>query len=252
MHAVGLPMFGARSMSGLTKDGDQLEFKASVTQIWAKTDSKTGRWHPLVCHMVETSAVASVLWDDVLAPGTRDVIADALGLPVDEARQWSLFLAGIHDLGKASPSFQCKWPPAVPTLRQLGYRFPNNVEPVPHGRATAIVLRRVLVERGVERRVANEIATLVGGHHGVFDSAVVLQQSSPQAVGEGLWEEARTWLLNWLAMQLNLSGLPTKRQLPGLTLLAGLTTVSDWIASSEEHFPYRPEPVGPHQEIGRA
>jgi CRISPR-associated endonuclease/helicase Cas3 len=240
-------MFGARSMSGLTKDGDQLEFKASVTQIWAKTDSKTGRWHPLVCHMVETSAVASVLWDDVLAPGTRDVIADALGLPVDEARQWSLFLAGVHDLGKASPSFQCKWAPAKPILQQLGYRFPANVVPVPHGRATALALAPMLLERGVDGRVANELARLVGGHHGVFDSAYVLQQASPQAVGDGMWKESRTWLFNWLALQLNLSGLPVKRQLPGLTLLAGLTTVSDWIASSEEHFPYRPEPVGPHQ-----
>ncbi len=229
------------------KDGDQLGFETSIARIWAKTDSKTGRWHPLLYHMVETSAVASVFWDDILAPGTRGVIADALGLPVDEARQWSLFLTGVHDLGKASPSFQCKWLPAKPALQQLGYRFPSHVEPVPHGRATAIVLRPMLVNRGIDRKVANELAKLVGGHHGVFDSAFVLQHSSPQAVGEGMWEESRTWLFNWLALQLNLSGLPTRRQLPGLTLLAGLTTVSDWIASSEMHFPYRLEPVGPRQ-----
>src|ERR1022692_2087876 len=106
MHAVGPPMGGARDINSFMNDGQQPEFKPSVTQIWAKTDSKTGQWHPLLCHMIETSAVASVLWDEILAPGTRDVIADALGLPVDEARQWSLFLAGVHDLGKASPSFQ--------------------------------------------------------------------------------------------------------------------------------------------------
>jgi len=197
--------------------------------------------------MAESSAVASVLWDEILAPVTRGVIADALGLPVDEARQWSLFLAGVHDLGKASPSFQCKWPPAVPILQQLGYRFPANVGPVPHGRASAIVLRALLPKLGVQRKVAYEIAKLVGGHHGVFDSALVLQNSSPQAVGEGLWEESRAWLLNWLAKQLNLSGSPTKCELPGLALLAGFITVSDWIASSEEHFPYRQELVeAPH------
>jgi CRISPR-associated endonuclease/helicase Cas3 len=228
-------------------DGQQPEFKPSVTQIWAKTDSKTGQWHPLLCHMIETSAVASVLWDEILAPGTRDVIADALGLPVDQARRWSLFLAGVHDLGKASPTFQRKWAPAISKLQQLGYRFPANVEPVPHGRATAIALGPMLVDRGIDRKVANELAKLVGGHHGVFDSAIILQSSSPQAVGEGMWKESRAWLFDWLALQLKLSGLPGKRQLPGLTLLAGLTTVSDWIASSEEHFPYRTEPVGPHQ-----
>ena len=117
--------------------------------------------------------------------------------------------------------------------------------PIPHGRVSSIALARILVKRGVERRVANEIARAVGGHHGVFDAASVLQQASPQAVGEGLWEESRMWIIDWLAKQLNLSGLPTKRELPGLTLLAGLTTVSDWIASSEEHFPYCPDPLGP-------
>ena len=43
---------------------------------------------------------------------------------------------------------------------------------------------------------------------------------------------------------LNLSGLPTKRDLPGFASLAGLITTSDWIASSEEHFPYCQEPAG--------
>lgn len=224
-------------------------FETSVTRIWAKADLSTGRWHPLLCHMVETTAVASVLWDEILAPGTRDVIASSLGLSVNDARRWSLFLAGIHDLGKASPSFQCKWDAARPILQQLGYRFPTNVLAVPHGRATAIVLRPMLVERGVHRVVAAELAKLVGGHHGVFDSASILQCSSPQAVGEGLWDESRKWLLNWLSLQLQLSGVPTKRQLPGLTLLAGLITVSDWIASSEEHFPYRTEPLGPPQDL---
>jgi len=195
--------------------------------------------------LIETSAVASVLWDEVLARCTQVVVADSLGLTIDEARSWVLFLVGAHDLGKATPSFQSKWEAAVPGLRDLGYRFPANVFPVPHGRATAIVLCPLLEERGVQAKVANEVAKLVGGHHGIFDSAAVLNNTSPQAVGEGQWDEARRWLIGWLAEQLGLSGLPRGRDLAGLTLLAGLTTVSDWIASSEEHFPYRP--VGAEQ-----
>ena len=232
-------------------DSDQRGVEASVTRIWAKTNSATGQWHPLLYHLVETSAVASVLWDEILAPSTCKVIADALGLPLDEARHWSLFLAGAHDLGKASPSFQSKWDPSVLPLKQLGYEFPINVMPVPHGRVSSIALAGILEKRGVERRVAKEIARAVGGHHGVFDTASVLQQAqaSPQAVGEGLWEESRTWIIDWLAKQHDLSGLPTRRELAGLTLLAGLTTISDWIASSEEHFPYRPEPRGPPEDL---
>jgi CRISPR-associated endonuclease/helicase Cas3 len=177
-------------------DSDQRHVEASVTRIWAKTNSGTCQWHPLLYHLVETSATASLLWDEILAPSTHKVIADALGLPLDEARQWSLFLVGAHDLGKASPSFQCKWAPSVLPLQQLGYRFPVNVMPIPHGRVSSIALARILEARGVERRVANEIARAVGGHHGVFDTASALQQSSPQAVGEGLWEESRKWIID--------------------------------------------------------
>jgi CRISPR-associated endonuclease/helicase Cas3 len=64
-----------------------------------------------------------------------------------------------------------------------------------------------------------------------------------------MWEESRTWIIDWLAKQHDLSGLPTKREIAGLTLLAGLTTVSDWIASSEEHFPYRADPLGPPEDL---
>src|ERR1017187_9360408 len=232
-------------------ESDQRGVEASVTRLWAKTNSATGQWHPLLYHLVETSAVASLLWDEILAPSTCRVIADALGLPLDEARQWSSFLIVAHDLGKESPSFQCKWDPSVLPLKQLGYRFRPNLMPVPHGRVSSIALAGILERRGVERRVANEVARAIGGHHGVFDTAAVIQEAkaSPQAVGEGLWEESRTWIIDWLARQHNLSGLPTKRELPGLTLLAGLTTVSDWIASSEEHFPYCPDPLGPHQGL---
>src|SRR5947207_13542475 len=98
---------------------DQSGVEASVTRIWAKTNSATGQWHPLLYHLIETSAVASLLWDEILAPSTCRVIADALGLPLDAARQWSLFLVGAHDLGKASPSFPGKLTQRVITLRRL-------------------------------------------------------------------------------------------------------------------------------------
>src|ERR1039457_4645166 len=194
-------------------DSDQRGVEASVTRIWAKTNSATGQWHPLLYHLVETSAVASLLWDEILAPSTCKVIADALGLPLDESRQWSLFLVGAHDLGKASPSFQCKWAPSVLPLQQLSYRFPVNVMPIPHGRVSSIALARILEKRGVERRVAKEIARAVGGHHGVFDTASVLQQASPQAVGLVMHGDADRIL------PISASGLRTAKLIKGARLL---------------------------------
>jgi hypothetical protein len=59
-------------------------------------------------------------------------------------------------------------------LQQLGYRFSSNVMAIPHGRVTSIELAKILEVRGVERRIAKELARSVGGHHGVFDTASVL------------------------------------------------------------------------------
>jgi CRISPR-associated endonuclease/helicase Cas3 len=209
-----------------------------VLALWAKRDKATNAWHPLLNHLVEVAAVASLLWDEVLAPNTRETIAKSLGLAVDEARGWSLWIAGLHDLGKASPCFQTKWPEYTECLKGLGYHFSRYPENVPHGRITSIVLGPSLMAHGLERKVAKELARLAGGHHGVFDGALTLGQSSPRAVGEGLWDKARNSIVEFLRSELQVCGVPTQRRLSGLTLIAGLTTVADWIASSEEHFPY--------------
>ena len=76
---------------------------------------------------------------------------------------------------------------------------------VPHGRATAIVLAPMLVQRGIPHRVASEIAKLVGGHHGVFDAAAVPRgtpktgqwgtpENRPTEVGRTLNRERRVTL----------------------------------------------------------
>jgi len=39
----------------------------------------------------------------------RKRMAAILGLSWEEARAWLLVLIACHDLGKACPSFQCKW-----------------------------------------------------------------------------------------------------------------------------------------------
>lgn len=80
----------------------------NIHLLWAKSDPATGRWHPLLLHLLDVAAVA----DGVLArepEATRTKMASVLGLAWIEARPWILLLIACHDLGKASPGFQCKW-----------------------------------------------------------------------------------------------------------------------------------------------
>ncbi|MEV5695845.1 CRISPR-associated endonuclease Cas3'' [Micromonospora globbae] len=74
-------------------------------QVWGK--SKHLRVpYPLLWHLIDTAAVAGVLWDRFLAPNQRRVIAEGLGTDVAHARSLMMFWAGLHDVGKATPGFQ--------------------------------------------------------------------------------------------------------------------------------------------------
>gem|GEM_PF-5433087 len=78
--------------------------------FWGKTSERQAnenpsarRYHPLLFHMLDVAAVAGLVWDHWLAPSIRKRIECALG---SAAKSQVVFLAGTHDLGKASPGFQ--------------------------------------------------------------------------------------------------------------------------------------------------
>ena len=83
-------------------------------QLWAKTNRDWTnqrcadcRYHPLLCHMLDVAAVAGLVWDQCLNPQLRKRLECS---PGTDARTQIVFLAGAHDLGKASPGFQKKVP----------------------------------------------------------------------------------------------------------------------------------------------
>jgi hypothetical protein len=101
----------------LNSKGTELQAALDMDLIWAKTGDD-GTWHPLVLHCLDVAAVAQALLERE-PDATRHGVARALGLPWTQARPWLLLLIAAHDLGKASPGFQCKWRnlTALPTPR---------------------------------------------------------------------------------------------------------------------------------------
>src|SRR5207249_4468273 len=82
--------------------------------FWAKTthdkDQFPNAYHPLLCHMIDVAVVALMMWEEVLPKAAKKRIARALGLPNDKvglelAGKMVAWIAGLHDLGKASPPF---------------------------------------------------------------------------------------------------------------------------------------------------
>ena len=219
--------------------------------LWGKTDSKgSGGYHPLFCHMVDVGAVARKLWQDCLPLAARLEVARALDMSEQESQAWVALLAGLHDLGKASPAFASQDPTSHQRIAQAGLKWPANITPIPHGVITAFVLPCVLADMSVPGPVARRIATIAGGHHGVLPTATDVSPHNVilSAIGDRSWRSARLDLAQTVAKAFGIPSGKPPSSLPNSTamILAGLISVADWIGSSAEHFPLAvPDPSSP-------
>lgn len=215
-------------------------------QLWAKTGEEEGVFHPLIYHMLDVASVAQCLWDATLTGALQDDIARGFALSPTACRQLLGFLAGLHDIGKASPSFQSKYPAWIPKLKEVGFKFVESPQgkPAPHGAVTAWWLGGYLQSKfSISDQDAKKIARVLGGHHGIWVSpSQVISLKSTDKGGQS-WEDARQNLTRELAEILHLpSSFSFPREIEQknslLTLVSGLVSVADWIGSMSEFFPY--------------
>ena len=218
---------------------------------WAKlaATEESPSYHPLLCHMIDVAMVTREMWQCSLSPSQRRGLSVGLGLGHDQdtAGLWCAFLAGLHDLGKASPAFQLQVEKVRATVKQ---RLRDNGLPVPtfrpsrhtpHGAITAATLPCILTDAfGMEKHVANRVAVVTGGHHGTFPTSSEVLGVSTYARGNHKWDAHRLVLVDQLAEVL---GVPRDR-VPGwidnavAMTLAGFISVADWIGSNTEFFRY--------------
>jgi len=99
--------------------------KEQLLLLWGKTcrpedDSHdfASRYHPLLFHLLDVAHAALALWDEVLPDAFKKRIAAALGCDTEAARWVVGFLAGVHDLGKATPGFQHREDTPLDWLRE--------------------------------------------------------------------------------------------------------------------------------------
>ncbi len=222
--------------------------ESALAALWAKYDRTTRLTHALVCHLLDVSAVAVVLWRS-LAPGVRRWVCSLLDLPDNDAMHLCAYLAGLHDVGKAAPAFQWKAEGARASLAEAGFSSPAmpNMS-YDHGSGSAAILRKALCESiaGLSLPEAHRLAVAVGGHHG---QPVTDQQyrQAEGARGDGLWRDAQSALVG--RVQETLGVLPQWKPLDdhGLNLfaifMAGFTTLADWVGSNENYFTFQPAPA---------
>ncbi|MET9483296.1 CRISPR-associated endonuclease Cas3'' [Streptomyces sp. NPDC006638] len=213
--------------------------------------------HPLICHLLDTAAVAEVVWDELLTAHQQSMVAAALQVSAEESRTLAAFWAGLHDIGKISVPFQLhkKGPSCDGTLLaealsgKSGYGFGTDAEQdrQSHEALAHWWLVGILKEFGYpssgrrpQSQLSHAVAQLLGGHGGQFHPVVYDKDSRcPVArhpgMGTGSWEEQRRIHFLEVRRVLAVESVPQGRMTPGAAVvLAGLVTLSDWLASDVE------------------
>jgi CRISPR-associated helicase Cas3/CRISPR-associated endonuclease Cas3-HD len=229
----------------------------AARSVWGKTD-RTGLspvgWLPLWRHLADSADVAGHLWDDWLSPAVRRRIADELPGGDKGGRMLAVWLAGVHDIGKATPafavqaSFRGQTAALVERMRDRGLDFDREEvcaerRRARHDAAGHVVLAAWLRENGWDD--PHSFAVIVGGHHGVPPTDEVLKGVLARGylLGDEAWQQAQHELLAWMTDRSGAAGhldgwagAPLSQ--PAQAALTGLVIVADWIASNEKFFPY--------------
>lgn len=216
-------------------------------KLWAKTDSASNQWHPLLFHMLDASQVALVLWDRFFSTALQNRFTGWLGNDSEKVSQTLSFWVALHDIGKASPAFQSKNIRLQTDLITLGLNFPKLCFPQHHGLVTYWALESLLPASGMSKKDSKTIARALAGHHGAWPTSL---QTTDESKAENLggayfedWESARKDLFDSLKLLLNplyAVHLPEdiEQRNAFLTLFSGFVSTADWIASMENMFPY--------------
>ncbi len=213
---------------------------ANILKLWAKKSDDSADHYPLLFHMLDTAAVCEEIWGKCLQKSAQQFMAKELAISSEsDTRKWVSFLAGLHDIGKASLGFQGKSNAARQELEKLGFDF-EDVQDIPHGIVSTCVLPD-LFQSKLSPQLAKKLAVVLGGHHGVFPNSEEMQRWRLY-LGTREWQRVRKELYENLGELCGIEDLPAPSGEPGnafYMFLAGLVSVADWIASNETYFPYK-------------
>jgi len=220
----------------------------AALSVWGKTSSFDGdRSLRLVQHLTDSADVADSVWDWIPRRVQR-TIDESLPEDARDGRRLLRWLAGVHDVGKASPPFASKVPNLVGPMWDAGLSWRSTADfgKAPHGLVGHLAVQRWLMSTyGAPPSAATTYAVVVGGHHGIppTRSKLLWLEDNDHLVGNAAWVAVQDELLAGMADRCDVSHLlPTWTQhpltAPAQALLTGAVIVSDWLASNTDFFPF--------------
>jgi CRISPR-associated endonuclease/helicase Cas3 len=225
---------------------------ACAKSLWAKSPSKFVKtqwpeesWLPLYVHMSDAVAVAKLLWDRWVPIGTKKIISENL----ERGRKIFIFLAMVHDLGKATPAFQIKVEELGIRLEKYGLKLPwtlSSPNEIPHALAShSILLNYLINEESFEKDIAETYAVILGGHHGTSPETHKLNElkswNNNTGFNDDKWLSIQNELVEYAISESGIEFELIKEEelsIPAQAVLTGLVIMTDWIASDDNLFPY--------------
>ena len=242
--------------------------KNILGQVWGKAKKKgfgdevEFEIHPLICHLIDTAAVTESLWDMVLTKSIKSYLSDTLFVSEENAKKWLIFLAGIHDLGKATPVFQSRIPKLASILSDLGLET-YKIEKY-HNILSGEIFARYLKSHvdGLKENhfeFIKNIKYIIGGHHGFFPRAEHFNELLSEHLGKEKWIKLQSdlieYMLDFCELDFSVFKKTTiiqerfkNKERAAWIFIAGLISVADWIASSELNFNFYPR-IGNIEEV---
>lgn len=217
--------------------------------LWGKSAERAGgRANLLLSHLLDTAAVAELIWDRYLAPSLQRALDEVAGGGEGSGRRLFVWLCGVHDFGKAVPAFQFVDEAGMEGVRRAGLPFDLHAlrrRRWRHDAAGGVLIRPLLKEAGWSEDQVGWVWPLIAGHHGLFPSlgeAALGMRSVKRLSGEGAgWDQVRRQLLDIFTRAVgfaDLAGLQPRRA-PSRALqlqVSGFVVMADWISSDKEHF----------------
>ncbi|MFC8696805.1 CRISPR-associated helicase Cas3' [Streptomyces parvus] len=224
----------------------------ALETLWGKSQERAGgTTNLLMAHLLDTAAVAELLWDGLLAGSTRSALEEIAGGP-GLGRRMFAWLCGLHDCGKATPVHQRLWPEGADAVRRSGLTWVETAAVAGvkkqkrwrHDWAGGLIVRELLASAHWDPEQVDWVWPLVAGHHGAFPSLRDVQEPKPakgQLRGTGPWRQVQQAVLDVFTAELGFENLgdvqPTVVPSRALQLqLSGLVVMADWIASDERFF----------------
>lgn len=203
--------------------------------FWAKTTSDGRPGLSVYDHMVNVGCVAREIakfYPILLQKYNLD--PDTIG-----------FLAALHDIGKISPGFQRKCQEWIEEngLVDLDKRYQwHATTESDHGKVSHKAIQDILNDKDENEEVTAKLAAVLGAHHGKLkflpdERGIRLVGINENHSGVN-WDSERKKVIDKIYNYFTPKKLclDENGEIPYLWWLAGLTSVSDWIGSDENHF----------------